>query len=502
MRSVEKSFWPERPGPRATSRTLVILVAYGLGFDLAFNGQLPGISFPLFVAALAIGLRFAGPSDVTTDILLGSAAALSIFPAIRAAEGLIAIDVAAVGTLLALAVLRPERVAETTAAAFARAALGFVRGAFGVFGFLVAPFGRLARRLGAERWRPALRAAVIAIPIVAFFALLLGSADPVFADIVVPSLPNWSFLPFVSHVALTVFGTLAVAVPWRAAIATERVLSGEDSPARAQVSFTEWATALGALNVLFAVFVVVQFAFLFGGSNRVEVTKGLTYAEYARSGFVQLIITGGLVSGIVLAAWDFGSRSTQREVRTFRWLAGTMVGLCGVILVSALQRLALYEDAFGFTAKRFAGYAIIVFIAGVLGILLWTLLKDRRRRVVPAVLVAALLVVVAVNMLNPVRFIADQNARRFRSTHKIDAFYLATLGPDAAPVIATLLPSLSGQDAEVMRASLCLQAETRENDPGWRSWNGARSAAWAAIDRTPLTPAACSAARDAPLSPS
>jgi hypothetical protein len=119
--------------------------------------------------------------------------------------------------------------------------------------------------------------------------------------------------------------------------------------------------------------------------------------------------------------------------------------------------------------------------------------------VVPAVLVAALAVVVAVNVLNPVRFIADQNVRRYEQTSKIDAFYLATLGPDAGPTIARLLPSLKGSNAEVIRAWLCIQAETRENDPGWRSWNGARSSAWAAIDRTHLTPAACSAALETPL---
>lgn len=492
-------FWPEGSGPRATPRTLAILAAYGVAFDLAFNGQLPGISFPLFVAVLAAGLRFAGPRSWVTDALLAAAVAFSVFPAVRAADGLIAVDVLAVVALLALAVTRPAALFETTVVTLTRAALWFLRGIFAVFGFLAGPFEGIGERLASRRWRPAFRAAVIAVPIVGFFALLLGSADPVFADIVVPSLPDWQFAPAFGHIFLTLFGASCVAVVWRAAVAAERVPGSDASNAGPRVGFIEWATALAALDLLFGVFVIIQFAFLFGGAGRVEVTSGLTYAEYARSGFTQLVVAGALVVGIVMAAWDFGSRSTQREMRTFRWLAGTMVGLCGVILASALKRLALYENAFGFTARRFAGYAIIVFIASVLGIILWTMLTDRRRRVVPAVVAAALLVVFAVNLMNPVRFIADQNARRYARTHKIDAFYLAGLGADAAPTMAQLLPSLTGRDAEVIRAWLCIQGETRENEPGWRSYNRGRRAAIAAVDRLGLTPAACARVLDAPM---
>ena len=52
---------------------------------------------------------------------------------------------------------------------------------------------------------------------------------------------------------------------------------------------TEWRIALVALDALFAAFVVLQLTTLFGGDEHVLRTAGLTYAEYAREGFAQLM---------------------------------------------------------------------------------------------------------------------------------------------------------------------------------------------------------------------
>ena len=49
------------------------------------------------------------------------------------------------------------------------------------------------------------------------------------------------------------------------------------------------AIVLAALDLLFLVFVLVQFRYLFGGDAVVQVTAGLSYADYARRGFFELV---------------------------------------------------------------------------------------------------------------------------------------------------------------------------------------------------------------------
>ena len=66
------------------------------------------------------------------------------------------------------------------------------------------------------------------------------------------------------------------------------------APAKVALGRLEWALPLGALVVLFAGFVALQLTTLFGGERHVLETAGLTYAEYARSGFAQLLAVAAL----------------------------------------------------------------------------------------------------------------------------------------------------------------------------------------------------------------
>jgi hypothetical protein len=51
----------------------------------------------------------------------------------------------------------------------------------------------------------------------------------------------------------------------------------------------EAGVMLGLLDLLFLAFVAVQVRYFFGGSALVQATTGLTYAEYARRGFFELV---------------------------------------------------------------------------------------------------------------------------------------------------------------------------------------------------------------------
>lgn len=107
---------------------------------------------------------------------------------------------------------------------------------------------------------------------------------------------------------------------------------------------------LGALDALYLFFLAVQSAALFG--DRAYLAQaGISFAEYARSGFFQLAGLAGLnVAVILAAAW------LCREDGALRVLATALVALTAVLLVSAAWRMTLYVSAYGLSFKRLLTY--------------------------------------------------------------------------------------------------------------------------------------------------
>ncbi|MCA1831270.1 MAG: DUF4153 domain-containing protein [Actinomycetota bacterium] len=480
--------------PAIRKPVVYLLLTLGIAFDLAINGQYPGASLPLLFAAAAAALAIV-VRDVASRALLAGGVAFAIFPALRASTGLTGLDVSATLTLFGTAVaVESLELEQLKAMSFVLAAARLLRSSFRAPRLALLP---LLPRLGFARGRGKTftRIALITIPVLALFARLLGSADRVFADVITPSIPGINLGSVVGHVALTVIGTVFVATLWLTAVAP-RVLVGADlspigdaTPGR---RLAEWATLLVGLDALFGIFVAVQFAFLFDGRKRILVTPGLTYAEYARSGFFQLLVVAVLTVALIMIVWDFAWRENPAHRRWFRAAVTPMIAFSLVILVSALKRLRLYEQAFGFTVERFFAYLAIALIGVVLLIVLGAVWTGQRRRVLSAVLAASLAALMVANLLNPERFVARRNVGRFQATGKIDSWYLgAGLGPDAIPVATTVLIRLRATEAATLRSALCEQLPGLAPEPSWRSWNAGRDAARRALRDAGITAERC-----------
>jgi hypothetical protein len=191
--------------------------------------------------------------------------------------------------------------------------------------------------------------------------------------------------------------------------------------ASATLGALESNIALGALVALFVAFVALQFATLFGGTQHVVKTAGLTYAEYARSGFAQLLVVAALAFAVLAAA--------RRWARPHPLLPAALCLLTLVVLASALKRLGLYEETYGYTRLRLAAHAALLYLGALFALVLITC----SARALVAVTAASVLVFA---LSDPERRIAQHNLERYDRTGKIDVDYLHTLGPDAAPALA------------------------------------------------------------------
>ena len=165
---------------------------------------------------------------------------------------------------------------------------------------------------------------------------------------------------------------------------------------------------------LLGAFVALQLATLFGGERHVLDTAGLTYAEYARSGFAQLLVVAALTLAVVAAAhrWARGAG--------LRLLLAALCLLTLVVLASALKRLGLYEDAFGFTRLRFAAHAILLW----LGAIFVLVLVARAAWLPRAALAVTGATILLFALADPDRRIAEHNVERYERTGQLDRAYV------------------------------------------------------------------------------
>ncbi|MGH7429565.1 MAG: DUF4153 domain-containing protein, partial [Candidatus Methylomirabilaceae bacterium] len=248
------------------------------------------------------------------------------------------------------------------------------------------------------------RVPLVALPPLALFAWLLAAADPVFGALVSSMLR--AVLPddLGGHILIT------MACGWFAAGLLSGLLFDQSaSPAEAlrrplALRITEVWTTVAVLDVLFLAFVLVQARYFFGGAALVRVVPGLTYAEYARSGFFQLAVVAALVLPLLLVAdglLENQAVATAGHRRRFRVLEGVLVALLFVIMGSAAQRLRLYVSAYGLTELRFYVTAIMAWLAVVFIWFVATVLRGRRAWFAVGALAAAFLTVVILHAINP-----------------------------------------------------------------------------------------------------
>lgn len=345
-------------------------------------------------------------------------------------------------------------------------------------------------RPGWKRFWAIFRGVLIALPIVAIFAALLSSADLVFAqrlhDFI--SLFRLEKLPeYLFRAVYILIGAYALAGAFlhAAQMSQDGRPGGTEKPLVPQfLGFTEAAVVLGAVVLLFAIFVGIQFRYFFGGQTNISV-QGYTYSEYARKGFGELVAVafGSLLLFLGLSA--IARRQNLFQRRTFTGLGIGMVALVGVILVSAFQRLRLYEAAYGFSRLRIYTHIFMIWL-GVLLAFVVLLELLRRERFFPLVALLAVIGFAATLVLaNVDATIVRQNVRRAAAGQGLDVPYLATLSSDAIPALAQAYqsPTLPAGTREAAGAALVCQAYAAPKQPlaEWQSFTLSRFRARAAL---------------------
>jgi hypothetical protein len=243
-----------------------------------------------------------------------------------------------------------------------------------------------------------------------------------------------------------------------------------------RLGIVEIGTVLGLLNLLFLVFVLLQVRYFFGGAALVQSSNGLTYAEYYRRGFFELVTVAALVLPILLGAHWLLRKDNPAHERIFRLLAGAQVALLSIIMVSAVRRMLLYQSEYGLTELRLYTMAFMCWLALVFVWFIATVLRGRREQFAFGALIAGFLIVATLHVINPDALIVSVNVEHARAGRGFDADYAASLSADAVPALMQSLPILNAEDQRIV-AIRVLDSWSVSARSDWRTWNWARSEA-------------------------
>lgn len=363
---------------------------------------------------------------------------LMTFFLFRSAEWLLALDLIAAVGLGAAGFGRSRRWLEI-AFAPVRLLAHLPRG----IAFALGPVARWAATSVGPRRTSVVRGVAVTTGLLMVFGAFFTSADPAFASLtrqfLLPEL-DLGLLPGRVLMGLLTIATTGalVLLPPRADVAGAPRRGGTRTGVSFKLSPGEWMTALVMLDALFASFVLLQLTVLFGGRTQVLETAGLTYAEYARRGFFQLVAVAFLTLAVIAAAVRFGDTDEGRQRSSMKLLLGGLCALTLVILASAMKRMNLYEEVYGFTRLRLLVDTTILWLGGMFGLLLaagWFWKAAWVPRATVALTAAAVL---GLNVVNPDATIAERNIGRFEQTGNLDADYLSSLSVDAVPALMWL----------------------------------------------------------------
>ncbi|MEI7576746.1 MAG: DUF4173 domain-containing protein [Armatimonadota bacterium] len=299
----------------------------------------------------------------------------------------------------------------------------------------------------------AITGAALAIPALLVFGSILGSADPVFARSISLEWLTSSetigqrilILGSVSFVAcgmlMMISRDLALAVgnsfssPWPSVYdiqSSKRMeIQGPPAPTGLKVanrdSVSAFVVFFGCIGSLFTLFVLFQARYLFGGNDVVLKTENLSYADYARRGFFELVTVAVMTLPMLMFWQDSLHTASTTERRPVRWVVLAMSGLLGLMLVSAAYRMSLYVSAYGLTTLRFYVSAAMGLLMAVIGGYAWLGSKWKLSAVPHVTYISLMGMVLVTNLVRPDSLIAVVNLTR----QQPDTATVLNLGFDA-----------------------------------------------------------------------
>ena len=184
------------------------------------------------------------------------------------------------------------------------------------------------------------------------------------------------------------------------------------------------------LNVIYIVFDFIQIKSLMLH----YVSENINYAEYARTGFFQLMFISIINISIILISKKFYNDKNQKYIKGLNLL---MIILTIIIIISSFLRMNLYANEFGYTFLRLSVYTSLITEVFLLIPTIIYIFKEKFN-VTRYYLIIITTFYTLFNLINIDKMIAKNNINKFINTDQLDVEYLQNYHADNIPELIDL----------------------------------------------------------------
>ncbi|MDV4152654.1 DUF4173 domain-containing protein [Clostridium sp. AL.422] len=293
-------------------------------------------------------------------------------------------------------------------------------------------FGNVDREKKNGYSKHILKGILISIPLVIVLLMLLSGADEVFSYY----LSNiWEYINIENIFDFVIRVIIAMAVMFLVyglnyTLSSTKVKKVNNKGFNRTFNATTIVTILVSIILIYLVFTKIQVSYLY--LNK-ELPADVTFADYARSGFFQLVflVVLDLIMIISIKLKTIVNSSRTNNVLNIVYSIITVLTIN--MGVAAIYKMNLYIGEFGYTRLRILVQAFTVFLCISLVFLL--LFIWRENNLFKPIAIVAMAIYLALNYGNIDNFIAKENIKLINQREEIDLWYLSKLSLDARDAI-------------------------------------------------------------------
>lgn len=224
---------------------------------------------------------------------------------------------------------------------------------------------------------------------------------------------------------------------------------------------------LSSLLIVYTLFVVIQFKYLFAGSS---LPNGLTYTDYARKGFFELLALTFVNIVLILTSIKLTKKSEIKWSLLTKIFCHYLCAVTLVLLISSFYRMFLYTNDDGLTRLRFFVMGFLIFEA--IGLLITFLyIAKPKFNICLMYTIIALVYYMILNIIPTDNIIAKNQIDKYLENERDDLAYIFTLSADAAPAIEFLLDNTT--DNEMIEEAYRFLRDVNKPylPPRWQRYN-------------------------------
>lgn len=318
-----------------------------------------------------------------------------------------------------------------------------------------------------EQTKQKIKSCIIILPIIIIVLILLSSADMVFNNLIINIIKfpkqiinDLNLKNIIIRILLIITFFFYFSATLYYLLTNYQKEIREEAKSKKKKTDTIKILLL-VLNIIYFIFDIIQIKSLLLHS----VGETISYAEYAREGFFQLLIVSIINLCVILYSKKYDNKKDNKIIKI---LLIFLVVSTFIIIISSFIRMYMYEQEFGFTLLRLLVYiSLITEVVCLIPTIIY-IVKDKFN-IVKYYLMIIITIYTLINYINIDKLIAIRNIDRYHKKKDIDIYYLMNNHSDNIPELVDFLKEVKDKDTKWVLREYLKNQNFKTTD--FRDWN-------------------------------